>query len=116
MAWPKGKPRPPDSGRKKGSKNKLFSRGSLEEQLAAFEDGKGFNVIQEMLNLYTLIHADNPLVATKILCWLGDRLHPAQKPIEIQTQTNNNLYMTMPYEELKAYVAKRLLAEKTNGS
>jgi hypothetical protein len=77
---PKGSPKTPGSGRKKGSLNK--NNLSLRETMAAFEEGKGFKPVEELMHLYTLIYADNPLVAVKILIALLDRIHPTLKAIE----------------------------------
>lgn len=68
---------PKTGGRKKGSKNK--NGQTFRELLAAFDDGKGFDPVIEMMNLYTLIHADNPLVAVKILTAFLDRMYPTLK-------------------------------------
>jgi hypothetical protein len=80
MGWPKGKPRPPGAGRKKGTPNKVVL--GIQAKLDAFDNGAGFDPIAEILNLYTLIHADNPLVAVKILTELMQYIYPKRKALE----------------------------------
>lgn len=80
MGWPKGKARAPGSGRKKGTPNKVVL--GIQQKLDAFDNGAGFDPIAEILNLYTLIHADNPLVAVKILTELMQYLYPKRKALE----------------------------------
>ncbi len=77
---------PKTGGRKPGSINK--NSLTFRELLDRFEDGKGFEPVNEMMNLYTLIHADNPLVAVKILIAFLDRLHPVSKNIAHSGQIN----------------------------
>lgn len=86
MAWPKGKPRPPGAGRKKGTPNKLTA--SFREELAKFEDGKGFDSVKEMLEIFTTIKFDNPMAAAKIGLAVWDRLYPAIKGIEMKSNMN----------------------------
>lgn len=75
-----GKGKPKTGGRKKGSLNK--NNKTFRELLEQFEGGKGFEPVQELMTLYTLIYADNPLVAVKILIALMDRLHPTLKSVD----------------------------------
>lgn len=81
MPKPKGSPK--TGGRQKGSLNKsTLLRPKIEDILARYDDGKGFDPVTEAMNLYTLIHADNPLVAVKILLALMEYLYPKKRSIE----------------------------------
>lgn len=71
-------------GRKKGTPNK--STLTIQEELKSFDNGAGFNLVQEMMNLYTLIHADNPLVAVKILTSLMEYVYPKRRSIDLRTE------------------------------
>lgn len=90
-------------GRKTGGRIKGISVNKntqgFREKLAAFEGGKGFEPVQELLTLYTLIYADNPLVAVKILIALLDRMHPALKAVEHSGEIKNP-YSGLPKEQL----------------
>lgn len=92
-------------GRKKGTPNK--SSLSLEEKLAAFDNGAGFDPVMEALNLYTLIHADNPLVAVKIPLTLMEYIYAKRKSVEHSGEINNP-YLNKSLEELEALVRERL--------
>lgn len=88
---------PKTGGRKKGTPNR--DNQTFREKLAAFEDGKGFDPVGELLTLYTLIYADNPLVAVKILIALLERMHPALKAIEHSGEIKG-MYSGLPREQL----------------
>lgn len=92
-------------GRKKGTPNKMTL--SLQEKLAAFEDGRGFDPVTEALTLYTLIYADNPLVAVKIPLTLMEYIYPKRKAIEHSGEISNP-FMNKSLEELEALVKERL--------
>lgn len=94
-----------NGGRKKGTPNKN-SLGLLEK-LAAFDDGKGFDPVTEALNLFTLIHADNPLVAVKIPLTLMEYIYPKRKAIEHSGEIANP-YLNKTLEELEALVKAKL--------
>lgn len=93
-------------GRKAGTPNKATL--SLQEKLDAFDNGAGFDPVAEILNLYTLIHADNPLVAVKILTELMQYLLPKRKAIEHSGEINNP-FLSKTLEELEALVKKKLM-------
>jgi hypothetical protein len=98
----KGKPK--TGGRKKGSVNRNTIK--FEEILANFDDGSGrlgFCPVTEALKLYTLIHADNPLVATKIVMGMMEYMYPKRrsvamegpidfKPITLRIQGEKEIY------------------------
>lgn len=100
---PKGSPRV--GGRQKGTPNK--SSLTILEKLAAFDNGAGFDPVTEALNLYTLIHADNPLVAVKIPLTLMEYIYPKRKAIEHSGEINNP-YLNKSVEELEALVKEKL--------
>lgn len=103
MAPPKGHKR--YGGRKRGTPNK--NSLSLQQKLDAFDNGAGFDPIAEVLNLYTLIHADNPLVAVKILTELMQYIYPKRKALEHSGEINNP-YANKSLEELEDMVRERL--------
>lgn len=104
MPRPKGLPK--TGGRKRGSGNK--NNQTFREILAGFEEGKGFEPVKELMTLYTLIYADNPLVAVKILISLMDRLYPALKAVEHSGEINNP-FMDKTLEELETLVKEKIL-------
>lgn len=104
MGAPKGHKK--YGGRKKGTPNK--NSLSLQQKLDAFDNGAGFDPIAEVLNLYTLIHADNPLVAVKILTELMQYIYPKRKALEHSGEVNTNPYMNKTLDELEAIVRDKL--------
>lgn len=106
MPWPKGKPRPKGAGRRAGTPNK--NSLSLQQKLDAFDNGAGFDPIAEILNLYTLIHADNPLVAVKILTELLQYVFPKRKALEHSGELNTNPFMGKSLAELEEILKERM--------
>lgn len=109
MGWPKGKPRPQGAGRKKGTPNK--NSLNLQEKLDAFEDGKGFDPVYEALKLYTLIYADNPLVAVKIPLTLMEYIYPKRKAIEHSGSEGGPIEIARRLENIPDQELLKLLPE-----
>jgi hypothetical protein len=75
MGWPKGKPRPPTAGRRKGTPNK---RTVLIDELLAQHQ---FNPVERMIALCN--QDDLPLdLQVQILKELAQYVHPKRKAIE----------------------------------
>lgn len=75
MGWPKGKPRPPESGRKKGTPNKKTQ--ALVEKCEA----KGLDVFDGMIEC--AIEAKG-LERFKMLSEIAQYIYPKRKAVEIQ--------------------------------
>lgn len=92
MAWPKGVPRPPGAGRKKGTPNLKTSAVFIEEFLRDYPDA---NALKEAWRQYLSfkdsdsesegqkerMHRDD--MAERWFKHVIARLHPAPKPVEI---------------------------------
>ena len=74
MAWPKGKPRPESSGRKKGTPNKNT------RDLMAICESKGIDVFQSMVEL--AIIAEDPATKFIRLSEIAKYLYPKRKEVE----------------------------------
>lgn len=74
----KGEPRPSNAGRRKGTPNKRTER--IHEVL----EKHNFNVIEEMIELYSLTKNEEHTVSTaaKLLCEIASYAYPKLKAIE----------------------------------
>lgn len=99
MAYPKGAPKPANSGRKKGVLNRKT------EDLMAKCEARGIDVFDALLEYVVL--PSSPEIRLSALKELCQYLYPKRKALEVSGELNNP-YLEKPLEELKALVKKDL--------
>lgn len=100
MAWPKGKPRPVSSGRKKGTPNKK------SEALLDVCERLNLNPFEAMAQI-ALDHSQEPGLRFNALKEICQYVYPKRKAIEHSGEINNP-YADKTYEELKDLVLEKL--------
>lgn len=98
MPWPKGKPRPPNAGRKKGTPNRKTQ--DLEDLCAA----KGINPFELLLEFTGPAPLEIRFAALKEIC---QYLYPKRKAIEHSGEITNP-YMALSLEELEKKVKEKI--------
>ena len=105
MAYPKGKPKPEGSGRKKGTPNK----STLD--LHAICERLGVNPFEKLVEY--IVHPCDTEIRLAALKEICSYLYPKRKAVEHSGAVEvNNKYAGMSIEELEAEAARRLKESK----
>ena len=103
MGWPKGKPRPPNSGRKKGTLNKIDTKA--RQTLREICEQEGIDPFLGMLRLAK--SSSDEGIRAQMLKESCKYVYPQLKAIEHSGEIKNP-YAALTLEQLEAMIKKKL--------